>query len=115
MLAHTHLAGKYFPLIKKDDKINLVFGNGKVETFIVTKIIRYQALSPDSPYTPFLDLETGETKTVEQVFYEMYSGKGHLTLQTCIVQGDELSWGRLFIIAEPMPTVKHDEDPDNDR
>lgn len=115
MLAHNHLAGASFFLLEQGDKINLVYGNGKIQTFVVTKIIRYQALSPNSPYTPFLDLETGQTKTVEQVFYEMYSGKGHLTLQTCIAQDKELSWGRLFIIAEPMPPVEHDEQPDNDR
>jgi len=115
MLAHNHLAGEHFSLIEKGDKVSLVYGNGKIGTFVVTKIIRYQALSPNSPYTPFLDLETGETKTVEQVFFEMYSGKGHLTLQTCIAQDDEPSWGRLFIIAEPMPPVEHDEYPDNDR
>ncbi len=115
MLAHNHLAGEHFSLIEQGDKISLVYGNGKIETFTVTKIIRYQALSPDSPYTPFLDLETGKTKTVEQVFYEMYSGKGHLTLQTCIAQDNEPSWGRLFIIAEPMPPVEHDEYPDTDR
>ncbi len=115
MLAHNHLAGASFFSLEQGDKISLVYGNGKIETFIVTKIIRYQALSPNSPYTPFLDLETGQTKTVEQVFYEMYSGKGHLTLQTCIAQDDEPSWGRLFIIAEPMPLIEHDEHPNNDR
>lgn len=115
MLAHNHLAGASFFALEKGDKISLVYGNGKIETFIVTKIIRYQALSPNSPYTPFLDLETGKTKTVEQVFYEMYSGKGHLTLQTCIAQGDELSWGRLFIVAEPMPPIERGEHPNNDR
>jgi hypothetical protein len=115
MLAHNHLAGENFSLVEKGDKINLVYGNGSIETFIVTKIVRYQALSPNSPYTPFLDLESGKTKTVEQVFYEMYSGERHLTLQTCIAEGDEPSWGRLFIIAEPMPAAQHDEYPDNDR
>ncbi len=115
MLAHNHLAGASFFSLKQGDKINLAYGNGKIETFVVTKIIRYQALSPNSPYTSFRDLETGQTKTVEQVFYEMYSGKGHLTLQTCIAQDDEPSWGRLFIMAEPMPPVEHDEQSDNDR
>jgi len=115
MLAHNHLAGASFFSLEQGDKISLIYGNGKIETFIVTQIIRYQALSPNSPYTPFLDLETGQTKTVEQVFYEMYSGKGHLTLQTCIAQDNKPSWGRLFIIAEPMPPIEHDEHPDNDR
>lgn len=115
MLAHNHLAGASFFSLQPGDKISLVYGNGRIETFLVTKIVQYQALTPNSPYTSFRDLETGQTKTVEQVFYETYSGKGHLTLQTCIAKDDEPSWGRLFILAEPMPPVEHDEQPENDR
>jgi hypothetical protein len=115
MLAHNHKAGQYFPLLKLGDKIDVVYGNGNVETFIVTKVQRYQALAPNNPYTPFIDLETGEQKTVEQVFFGMYTGERHLTLQTCIAEGDELSWGRLFIIAEPLPAAAHSVEAETDR
>ncbi len=115
MLAHNHKAGQYFPLLKLGDKIDVVYGNGNVETFVVTGIHSYQALAPNNPYTPFVDLETGEQKTVEQVFFGMYTGERHLTLQTCIAEGDEPSWGRLFIIAEPLPTANHSVEAETDR
>jgi hypothetical protein len=66
----------------------------------ITKVDKYQALSPTSPYSDFLNLTTGERLSAEQVFYKYYTGNPHLTLQTCIQQGDQGSWGRLFIVAQ---------------
>jgi hypothetical protein len=37
----------------------------------------------------------------EQMFKRVYFGDRHVTFQTCIESNGELSWGRLFIIAEP--------------
>lgn len=109
MLAHNHLAGKYFSSLSQGSKIQLVYGNGKVENFIVTRILRYQALTPSSPYTNFIDLESGDTLTVNQVFYKVYTGARHVTFQTCIAQDNELSWGRLFIIAEPFTVAESND------
>jgi hypothetical protein len=109
MLAHNHLAGKYFSSLHLGSQIQMVYGNGKIENFIVTQVLRYQALSPNSPYTNFVDLESGKTLTVQQVFYKVYTGERHVTLQTCIAQNDEPSWGRLFVIAEPMVEVIQSE------
>ena len=115
MLAHNHLAGKYFSSLQLGRQIQVVYGDGTVENFAVTKILRYQALSPNSPYTNFVDLESSKKLTVNQVFFNVYTGERHITFQTCIAQGNEPSWGRLFIIAEPLPTVSHSEVPSNDR
>jgi hypothetical protein len=108
LLAHNHLAGKYFSSLGLGSQIQLIYGDGQVENFLVTRILRYQAISPTSPYTSFVDLESGETLTVNQVFTRVYTGGRHLTFQTCIAQGGELSWGRLFIIAEPLPDYSDD-------
>jgi hypothetical protein len=102
LLAHNYLAGASFSQLKEGDTITIVFGNGRTQAFIVEDIQRYQALSPLSPYSNFTDLETQELLTAEQLFKKVYQGDFHLTLQTCIENQGDLSWGRLFIIAKPI-------------
>ena len=102
LLAHNYLAGRYFFNVGYGDIITLVFGDGYYQDFEVTQIKDYQALQPDSPYSNFIDLETGEQKNVNTVFIEVYMGNFHTTLQTCIAQGNEGEWGRHFILAPPL-------------
>ena len=102
LLAHNHLAGRSFSEIKQGDQIILVYGDGHTEIFLVEDVQKYQALSPLSPYSQFKDLETQSTLTAEELFKTVYRGEYHLTLQTCIENEGNLSWGRLFIIANPI-------------
>ncbi len=102
LLAHNTLAGENFFDLTLDQHIQLVYGTGRVETFIVTQILEYQALDPDNPYSDFKDLDTGVTLSAEQMFYKIYTGGHHLALQTCINRDGNDSWGRLFIIAKPI-------------
>ena len=100
-LAHNYLAGRYFFNIKIGDVITVVFGDGDYEDFEVTEIKEFQALKPDSPYSDYIDLQSGEQLTVNNVFIEVYMGDFHTTLQTCIANGSETEWGRHFTIAPP--------------
>ncbi len=102
MLAHNYLAGEKFVELQIDDIIHIVYGDGSFNTFKVKEIHRFQALQPTSPSSDFIDLETNEELTATTLFKRMYAGKTHLTLQTCIAAESESSWGRLFIIAEPI-------------
>lgn len=102
LLAHNYLAGKYFFEIQMDDVIQVVFGDGQVEKYQVVAIQRYQALQPNSPHSEFLDLDTSQRLTATQLFKKVYTGEHHITLQTCIQEGVVDTWGRLFIIAEPI-------------
>lgn len=104
LLAHNHLAGISFANIKQNDQIVLVYGDGSLESFLVESILQYQALSPLSPYSQFKDLENESILTAEDLFREVYRGEYHLTLQTCINNEGNASWGRLFIIAKPIAT-----------
>jgi hypothetical protein len=101
LLAHNHLSGKLFSDITVGQEIRLVYGDGSVEYFVVTEVLRYQALQPNSPWSNFRDLDTDTQLNAEQMFKRVYFGDRHITFQTCIEQNGELSWGRLFIIAEP--------------
>ena len=102
MLAHNYLAGDAFFDLQVEDIVEVVFGDGSVKQYQISNILSYQALSPNSASSNFVDLNTGETLTATQLFKRVYSGSHHLTLQTCIANGSEDSWGRLFLIAEPI-------------
>ncbi len=102
LLAHNYLAGRYFFNINIGNTIELVYGDGSIKSYTVTAFYRFQALSPNSANSKFRDLETDKVISATELFKKVYMGNHHLTLQTCIQQGSVDSWGRLFIIAEPV-------------
>jgi hypothetical protein len=106
LLAHNSLAGGDFFLLEGGQLIHLIYGDGRAESFIVRSFLRYQALSPDSVKSDFVDLETGEFLTTAQLFLKVYNRPGDLVLQTCIYADGDTSWGRLFIIAEPYKPIE---------
>jgi hypothetical protein len=101
LLAHNNLAGASFSQLEVDQKIYLVYGDGQISTFVVTEILRYQALRPTSPSSKFIDLKTNDLLRAAEVFSKIYDRQGQAVFQTCISKGDKLSWGRLFVVAEP--------------
>jgi hypothetical protein len=105
LLAHNTHAGAFFTGIQSGSLIVLVYGDGHTQTFTVQGIQRYQALDPQSPYSQFKSLETQTTLTAEELFNKVYRGDYHLTLQTCIENNGNSSWGRLFIVATPVKNV----------
>jgi hypothetical protein len=112
LLAHNHLAGKSFSQLAVGQEVRLVYGNGKVEYFVITEILGYQALQPTSVQSAFRDLATDATITANQLFERVYTGEHHLTFQTCIEANGNLSWGRLFIVAEPKVQNSNFDRPD---
>src|SRR5215208_2383100 len=57
LLAHNYLSGKSFSSLIIGQKIQIEYGDGKIERFIVTEILRYQALEPSSPYSSFRNVD----------------------------------------------------------
>lgn len=103
LLAHNYLAGSNFPQLAPGQQVDLVYGDGKVESFIVTQVLKYQALDPNSSSSKFKSLDGETTLTAEELFRQVYRGTRHVTFQTCIEANGDFSWGRLFIIATPKP------------
>lgn len=101
LLAHNYLSGQEFFDLAAGDEVRLVHGDGSVEYFVVSEILRYQALQPHSPYSSFRNLENDQIISVEKMFKRVFFGDRHVTFQTCIEKDGEKSWGRLFIIAIP--------------
>lgn len=104
LLAHNDLAGKTFTSLQNGQKIYLVYGDGRVFTFIVSKILRYQASDPDSSSSSFIDLKEGNILASPALFTKIYNRPEQLIFQTCIDADDTFTWGRLFVIAEPAST-----------
>jgi hypothetical protein len=101
LLAHNYLAGQSFYLLQPGQPIHLIYGDGQVDTFIVSEILHYRALEPDSTSSSFVNLDTFEAQTHASLFSWIYNRPGHVVFQTCISTEDDLAWGRLFIIAQP--------------
>ena len=102
LLAHNYLAGKAFGLVQPGQEIKLIDGSGKISTFIVTSILRYQAVEPWSNLSTFIDLKDLTTISAADLFVKIYNRPGALILQTCIQAENDPSWGRLFVIAESV-------------
>ena len=102
LLAHNYLAGVNFYSLKVNDLMQIIYGDGEVRSYRVIHIMAFQALQPNSARSQFLNLDTGEELSATQMFKLVYTGTHHLTLQTCITQGDIDTWGRLFIVGEPV-------------
>ena len=101
ILAHNNLSGRFFFDLAIGQEVRLVYGDGKVEYFVITQILKYQAFQPNSPYSDFRDLSNDEILTAEQLFRKVYQGDRHVTFQTCIAANGISTWGRIFVIAEP--------------
>ena len=102
LLAHNYLAGKLFFKIELSNLIILVYGNRRTETFRVARIYTYAALSNGI----YQETETQKILDIGGLFKIMYSGKRHVTLQTCIAKGGDPSWGRLFIVGKALSSEK---------
>lgn len=105
LLAHNYLSGDLFTQLAVGQEVRLVYGDGSVEYFVITQVLQYQALQPNSPYSAFRALSSDEQLTAEQVFQKVYAGERHVTFQTCITRFGNASWGRLFVMAVPVDEV----------
>ena len=115
LLAHNHLSGKLFAGLAVGQHVRLVYGDGRVETFVISEVLRFQALQPNSPYSSFRNLEkTEETLTAGQMFERAYLGDRHITFQTCIEAYGNTSWGRLFVVAVPKSGTLSSQRPGNE-
>jgi hypothetical protein len=101
-LAHDHLAGATFFDVEIGQRIFLVEGNGITQSYIITDLLSFQALSPQSPYSQFRSLEfPWDEISIVDLFNRIYAEEDRVILQTCISFHGQPNWGRLFVIATP--------------
>jgi hypothetical protein len=102
LLAHNDLAGKAFTQLEPGQQVYLIYGDGRVSAFIVAEIMRYQAVEPNNTASAFADLENQNILTSSELFANVYDRPGKVVFQTCVENQGHLTWGRLFVIAEPL-------------
>jgi hypothetical protein len=102
LLAHNTKAGSQFFNLEIGQEAVLVFGDGNTRSYRIESIRRFQALEPTNPYSDFVDLSDNRTLSANDLFLETYGVNDRLVFQTCIAQDGFNSWGRIFIIAEPL-------------
>lgn len=106
ILAHDYLAGTHFTQLKVGQEVAVVYGDGSMRFFRIYEIQKYQALTPSSPYSNFVDLSTNNKLSAETLFYRTYGlGNNTLIFQTCISTEKISSWGRLFVLARPADNL----------
>lgn len=102
LLAHNFLSGKAFFQLAVGQEVDLEYEDGTTEAYIVTEILRYQALDSKSPFSSFQNVTNrDEILSAQEMFERAYAGERHITLQTCIARYGDASWGRLFVLATP--------------
>jgi len=99
LLAEEGQTGQYVKNLKVGDIIFIAYKDGQKETFRISKVRQYRAMS-SSVLSKFVDEETGEVYSSIKLGNLIYcQHPRHLILQTCVDDGN----GRLFIEATPMP------------
>jgi len=101
LLAHNKLSGRFFSELVVGQEVRLIYGGGKIEYFVITKVLHFQALQPESVLSSFRNLDRNEVLSATEMFNRVYVGERRVVLQTCIEANGNASWGRLFIVAEP--------------
>jgi hypothetical protein len=100
ILAHNYLAGKYLSNLSTGTVITVTFGDGSTKNYTVSDVKAYQALSPESMYSNFVDVnDSSKVLSSSDMFLSTFGLSGALVLQTCITKNGNSSWGRLFVIA----------------
>ena len=102
LLAHNYLSGERFFELEEGQDVTILHGDGHQDGYRINKIDRYQALTPTSVYSNFIDL-ADSTQTVisaGDLFSRIYTKPDQVVFQTCIEANGDPSWGRIFISAE---------------
>ena len=73
LLAHNYLSCTLFFNIKVGNVSQLIYGDGRVEEYEVTDYREYQAITPDSPSSDFLDLSSGQKLSAGELFQIIYT------------------------------------------
>ncbi len=100
VLAHNTEAGASFYDLETGDEVVAVYGDGQLVRYEIDTSEVWEAFNPHDPYNgTFENVETSETLSLRDLFFDTYTTADTLVFQTCYAQGDNTEWGRLFITA----------------
>ena len=101
-LAHNYLAGADFAALRPGDIITVVYSDESKSYYLVSRSYDYKHIG----YRLYQFTDTGQNLASDALLDTMYQ-PGELTLQTCIAQGGNDEWGRLFVHAHPVTFTRH--------
>lgn len=104
LLAHNYLSGALFFNLSVGQEVDIIYGSGAIKRYAITTLRHFQALRPTDPASNFVDVDnnSGTQISNSDLFYQIYTGN-RVVFQTCINAHGNTSWGRLFVIATPIP------------
>mgnify|MGYP005847246307 CR=1 FL=1 len=110
-IAGLFLTGRLELPVLQQPNNNPGFVSSDPDSVTQFRLASQYALSPNSPYSNFVNLDDPERKiiSVNDLFFSIYAQPGRLILQTCIEADGQPSWGRLFIIAAPVAPFPQSE------
>jgi len=109
LLAHNNLAGSHFSELQVNDLVVLVTASKEYKLYEISKVLTFQALEPNNPYSNFVDLSSNQVLSAVDLFMQVYANEDTVVIQTCIEKNGEPSWGRLFIQAVPVSGIGIEE------
>ncbi len=107
LLAHNQLSGILFTLLAPQQEVVIVRGGGSTTHYRVSSIRTFQALDPRNPYSSYVDLSNRATLSGGELFQQVYGAGNQVVFQTCLAYGGDPTWGRLFVIADPVSDQKN--------
>jgi hypothetical protein len=106
LLAHNTLSGDAFFGLQSGQYVDIIYGDGAVKKYQISGIFQYQALSPNSPHSDFIDLANGNRRqTARDLFFQVYTGGDRVVFQTCLAADGISTWGRHFVIGFPATNL----------
>jgi hypothetical protein len=102
LLAHNYLSGAQFYNLVLGQEVWIVYGDGDLRRYQIVEYESYQKLTPSSLQSQFIELDTGEELSTNQVFSRFYKGDHKVTFQTCLANEGISNWGLSFWVAEPV-------------
>jgi len=105
LLAHNYLSGRLFFNLSTGQEVDAIYGDGSIRRYAISSLRHFQALSPTDPSSNFVDIDgnNGTQISNADLFKQIYAEGDRVVFQTCITAAGNTSWGRLFVIATPLP------------
>lgn len=101
LLAHNYLSGKLFYKLKPGMEVGIIFGDGAVKVYKIQKSASYKKMDSSSLTSDLVEQSTGQLYSTQEVFDQFYTGRDHITFQTCLERDGNWSWGLYFVMAVP--------------
>ncbi len=93
-LAHNYLAGALFFNLAVDEEVDVIYGDGAIQRYRIVSLRHFQALSPTSPTSNFVDMDAHNNVQISNadLFDQIYNQGNQVVFQTCITANGNTSW-----------------------